>query len=331
MMPLITWADGAWIGRIANVEDIDRWLIPLARRPAVPSWWTQTEFDGPIPLQREPVFIYIDREGYPQVSFMLSGRNWGNITRPPEPLQVQDLGGPGLGRVTDLKAKKRITGFIYEDLLPEAIHPFNRDTGAILGIPWVVADKTFSRSLTSNRRTQWKQAKDSFLAEKITVDELRVAAYAAIRLRITKKNFFIGPMSIHSLPMDMTKSIAMGQQLPEYHRNERIAVLLRFTESTPRKLWWEVHWIVRPGSSLPYYDKGTLGTHEQGPLEALHAAGIFMPESELDDWLDEHADFDGELTFSPELYSALSLENPMLWDLEKFKDFDKVLQAQQEG
>jgi hypothetical protein len=335
MMPLITWEDGAWIGRIANTEDIKQWLTPLAARPVSPSWWEKIGLDESIQLQEEPVFIYVDSENQPQASLMLDREPWG-LNQPSEPLQIRDLGGPGLGTVTDPLAKRRITGFVYEDLLPEAIHPFDRDAGAILGIPWVVADKTFSRSRISNRISQWKRAKDSFLAEESTIEELRAFARDVIRLKITRKNFFGGLMSIYNLPWDdpiLGIVAKMSHELLDHHRNESIAVLLCSKESKPRKLWWEVRRTINreDGANWTYHYQDTLGTHEQGPLEALHAAGIFMPESELEDWLDEHADFDGKLTFSPELYSALSLKNPMLWDLEKFKTFDETLKAQQEG
>jgi hypothetical protein len=338
LVPVVRYEDGAIIARVLTTKGWLATILPLWERK-VRDWRTVplpgADYKPPIKISTQRLFVYIDPTGTPQAVLMVTEQPayqaaWG---KPPAPMRarINDLGGPQLGPITGV-ARRRVLGFIYGVLFPEDYNPIAAHVRTKLHSPVIFADSTFSRKKTG-AKTKLRQlikgypnnfrrlvpAADSLMKAK----NIRPWGWESLKfdhnLHAETLRFFTSHLrwspkgAVH-----LGVGLDLAPTWDRFDANYRAAMTAdqqahfdtRRDRPPPR---WVAYLYRKIGRSDA--DHATpfqiLGTSNLGPFEALVDAGLFLPESKLDDWLEREADFTGEQRSQVEAYILLDEPSPI--------------------
>lgn len=369
VVPLVRYDDGAWFGRLTSVEGFDTLVRSAWRRQ--PRHWTTFPYgeDAGRSNVDDPMFVYVDPQGETQAVVMLSMPTTRAITSLSQlsaanyswawPIGVNDLGGPGLGRITDPKARARVLGIIYELMFPDTDNPFIFDLVLPQRVPWVLEDAKFRRKKTgtASQYARVRKQTGATVMDRLNaiVDRLK-AAKGLVKAKGLgfQTGFSSGaamshpahPLSVKVPERVLWWSSRIGGRSGfqkrvalEYNAWEDTWRVLVFDESR-QDMDTRIREEMREGEMRRYFRKRgiesvprisgvreleTLGTSGEGPFEAMVAAGLVVAASDLPAWVQANTVLDGTWRYDAEGYALLEAPDPMLLPLEDFIAFSAAL------
>lgn len=295
VMPILEYADGAWIGRILSTEGWSNTVLPLGTQ--VTGHWSEKPLEegfSPIGLPGvSPYFVYIDPDGQTQ----------GIIVTNNQMTRIEDAGGIGLGTLSG-DARRRLIGFIYDYLAPENDNPINSYAQPNLRTPETLSDTNFNRKKTS------KNARFHALLH----DDPNIEISRAVTKYIRAKN--LKPWSKETLRGPQNSGHILVFSSFNVWDNFFVVLLLHLNQPSPR---WTLH-VSRGSNPVDAPPLEQLGASDIGPFEALVDADMYVSESGLDAWLEENADLSGveRPELNPEPYLLLDEPPPLLWSNSLF-------------
>jgi hypothetical protein len=344
VVKLVEWDDGGFIARISGAEGFHNAIIPLWSQWSEHDWSHSLGpvMEGPSPNHAyrayAPMFVYVDPEGC-----VLAVAMTNDPTDPAKHVAVVDAGGPGLGRVTDRMARRRMAGFLFNLLIPDRTDLFAQDVSASqadmykergrklaykLGIPAVFPDKIFQRSMTG-KSTKFRQHIRGMTPDpgRRVTREMADAVDALIRskhLNPLGMGDHVRPHGRYErtvLPTDRDPGASNPPVLRYYaplemgsHRGPHLGLSFDV-----RTLTWTAY--IFPEMFAEERPCEVLGRSTAGPFELFVELGMAIPESGLDAWLDEHADMDGVEVFDAYFYELLDEKGPIHMDQDTFDRF----------
>jgi len=342
VVPVMVYPDGGWIGRIVNKEGFIATVLPMwhrgsdhwtePRRPPV-DWIPQEWSDLNL------VFVYVCADGLAQ------GVIYVNYRKKIE--HISDLGGPGMGPIIG-RARARLLGFIYGFLLSESYNPIMDQKRTKLESPIAVADSTFKRKKTQSGLKIRQLLKEGYFplyelteaAESLAKSKnLRPWGWEALRfqhnlhsgiLRFSSSEWFRAPRGVVQIGVALHHAVALkppsSRVWEEFWKNYDLVLTPAQQQAfkareAAGKLppLWTLYLFRNGGSSDDHWRPlAFLGASDIGPFEAMVAANMFTSESQLEGWLNAHADFTGLIHPGFEVYALLDEPSPLTADTPVF-------------